>query len=209
MLSSPLFLLVIPRAQFGVLEAGNKKYASFAALGWVGVLAVFAGVLGEPSRLPKTSKELLALIALLIFLPVSVAGYERETRIWQWFSDRNWEFAAAALLRINQLEALESIYFLPPFPHGGVAHYVDLLGPTGRELFAQFPYRWGTDGKAVLDRMVETTCKGSVQYVNGVPMAERVQEFDAAGNPATIGGWTWIDQDRAPADTIIAVGLCE
>lgn len=43
------------RAQFGLLEGASKKYASFAALGWLGVLAVAIGLLqdtwiGRPLR---------------------------------------------------------------------------------------------------------------------------------------------------------------
>ena len=77
------------RAQFGILEGASKKYSSFAALGWLGVLALATGVADHIWQTRKSGWPAMALLLLLV--PLSTLGYFRETRIWQKMIDRTTE----------------------------------------------------------------------------------------------------------------------
>ena len=190
----------LSRAQFGVLEAGNKKYASFAALGWVGSLAIYVALLRAWFASRTLVAEIVALVPLLFLLPLSAIGFERETRLWAKETNRVQEAATAVLLGVNT-PALKDIYQ----PPDDIADYVKFTEPLNRGVFAQFTYRWGEDAGPALARMHATTCRGSAQDLTPVPPEERGGVFHTPGTPAKISGWTWMDSDHAPAPTVIAV----
>jgi hypothetical protein len=190
----------ISRAQFGVLEGGSKKYASFAALGWVGSFAIYVALLRARFASRAFAVEATSLVVLLLLLPLSAIGFGRETRLWQKGVDRNWEAATAVLFKVNT-SALQDIYQ----PPADIANYVKFVEPLNRGVFAEFPYRWGQDAAALLQKMHATTCRGSAQQLTPLGSADRVSVFDAPGTPAKISGWTWMDSDHAPARMVIAV----
>lgn len=190
----------LSRAQFGLLEGGNKKYASFAALGWVGCLAIYISLLRAWFVSWSIAVEAVSVVALLLLVPLSAIGFEREARLWQKETERNWEAAIAVLLKVNT-PALNDIY-QPPTE---IADYVRFVDPLNRGVFAQFRYRWGDDAPQAFARMRATTCRGSAQDLMPIPSADRPNVFDANGAPMKMNGWAWIESDHAPAATVIAV----
>ncbi len=189
----------VARAHIGVLEGGSKKYSSFSVLGWVGALAIYVALLRARFAAPRLVTEAVAMVALLVLLPLTVMGFDRETRLWAKGADRNWEAATAVLLKVNA-PALQDI----DQPPEDVAEFVKYAEPLKREIFAQLPYRWGEDIAPMLARMHATTCRGSAQDLT-VISGDLPHVFDEPGSPATMSGWTWMDGDKAPAPTVIAV----
>jgi hypothetical protein len=189
------------RVQFGIMEAGNKKYASFAALGWVGVLAVFTGVSWEFFPHWRTVSGWFYMAVLVLLLPISATAYNRETHIWQKFSERNWEAAIAAVYKINMRDPLFNISHTP----AEIASYVRYAEMANSGAFAQFRYKWGDDAPTIFSQMSDVHCRGSAQDVTVIPVVDRENVFDVPGTPAMIRGWSWMDQDFSPAQTVLAV----
>lgn len=189
------------RASYGILEAASKKYASFAALGWVGVLAVAAGALSELRCSQRMLKESLLLVALLVLVPLTVAGYDRETRLWQKWRETNWESALAVFLQINDRDRLHA---LDENEHE-VGRYVAFAEPRGVGIFSYFPFRWGDNATAFLAARREVSCRGEVESVSSIDAAHLTDVFDVKGFARTIAGWTWMNGEQRPASTIIAV----
>ncbi len=187
------------RAQFGILEGASKKYASFAALGWLGVLAVFTGVARQ--RLPFLSRPEAPVLALLlaIVLPLSTLGYLRETRIWEKMIDRNWEASLAVFLHIDDESRLHDIYT----NDSELVKYVGFIEPKGRAIFSYFPFRWGDDVNTVLAPRRATECRGMVERLDPVPSQDVASAFHSTGTPASISGWTWMTKDHGPPETIV------
>ncbi|MCE3589908.1 hypothetical protein LXJ59_25285, partial [Escherichia coli] len=79
------------RAQFGIIEAGNKKYSSFASLGLIAALIIITSVVRERRALrDERTLQPVYVVLLLLLIPMSYAGYIRETEIWQKASERSW-----------------------------------------------------------------------------------------------------------------------
>lgn len=191
----------VSRAHFGVLEGGSKKYASFAALGWVGSLAIYVALLRAWAGSRLLAAEAAPIVALLLLLPLGAVGYERETRLWAKETDRVWEAAIAVAFEVNSAAAMQDIYQPPE----DIADYVKIVKPLGRGVFANLRFHWGQDLAPLLQKMHATTCRGSAQDLTPIPEGDQAKVFDAPGTPAKISGWTWMDSDRAPAPMVIAV----
>jgi hypothetical protein len=189
------------RAQFGILEAANKKYASFAALGWLGLLAVCVGIADERIGRHRWAPTCVFTAFLGVMIPLSVLGYARETRIWQKMIDRNWEDGLAVFLHINDAARLNEIYV----EKSGLAEYVGYIEPRGRSIFAYFPFRWGDDASSVLDALSPTGCRSEVETLDPIAKRDLTDLFQEPGTAVTISGWAWMDADRAPPGTVIAV----
>lgn len=189
------------RAQFGLLEGASKKYASFAALGWLGVLAVVAGLLREHAKTRPWLMESMLLATLLVLLPFSISGSNHEFRIWQKWREQNWEAALAVFLQVNggdQLHALDE-------NSSDIREYVDVTQAHNAGIFSYFRFRWGDGATTVLASRKEISCRGEVETATPIAPPQLVDVFSAKGTPLTITGWTWMDDDHAPAATIIAV----
>jgi len=188
------------RAQFGILEGASKKYASFAALGWVGVLAVFTGILRERLTWGRSEAPVFALF-LAIVLPLSAAGYMRETRIWEKEIDRTWEASLAVFLHVDDRAYLQDVYTDEP----QLRQYIGYVEPRKRGIFSYFPFRWGDDAKIVLATRRPANCRGGVERVDPIPAQALTHLFQSPGTPEIISGWAWMDKDHEPPETIIAV----
>ena len=189
------------RSQFGVLEASNKKYASFAALGLVGFLAISIGVALESVRLRPLTLPVLFSAFLLFLLPVSFLGYEREGRIWQKMVDRNWEAASAIFSKVGHRAALREIYTDEP----SLVEYVGYIEPRGRSIFSRYTFRWGDSINDELGRRRETACRSEVQSLDQISPTDLTDVFHMPGKSMTMLGWTWMTTERAPSETVVAV----
>jgi hypothetical protein len=189
------------RAQFGVLEAANKKYASFAGLGWLGVLAVAAGIAREKIRVFGRPEAPIFALLLGCILPLSISGYARETRLWQKMIDRNWEASLAVFLHVNDRNRLLDLYT----DEAQLREYVSYIEPNGRGIFSYFSFRWGDDAKKFVAVRRPTSCRGAIERLDPIPNAALTRLFDAPGVPFVIAGWAWMDRDHAPPMTVIAV----
>jgi len=189
------------RAQFGILEGANKKYASFAALGWVGTAAVASGVTYQLLPRFRTSGLWPVVVVYLVVLPLTVSGHSLEPRIWAKFIARNWEAASAVLAHVDARGPLGSLYN----DDNGLREYVGFIEPRRRGLFAQFPLQWGEDGAAFLAARVETPCRGEVEMANPIPAQDRTEIFRSQGVPLIVSGWSWMERDHGPAQFVIAL----
>jgi hypothetical protein len=189
------------RAQFGILEAANKKYASFAALGWLGVLAVFSGMARHRLSFSRRPEIAAFAVMLTLLLPLAALGYARETRLWQKAIDRNWEASLVAFLQINDRNRLGDLYT----EESGLGEYLGYIAPKGRSIFSRFPFRWGDDAKGFLAAHQKTDCRGEVETLNPIAASALTTLFQVPGTPVSISGWAWMDEDRQPPGTIIAV----
>ncbi|MEA2741138.1 MAG: hypothetical protein QOH05_4445 [Acetobacteraceae bacterium] len=189
------------RADFGILEAANKKYASFAALGWLGVLAVYTGIARQRWTSPSQRETPVFALLLAVLLPLSIAGYTRETRIWQKMIDRNWEASLALFLHVNDRNHLHDVYT----DESEIGKYVDFIEPRGRGIFSYFPFRWGDDAKPLLAVRLPTECRGVVERLDPIPAQDLTNVFPSPGTPMSTAGWAWMAQDHAPPETVIAV----
>jgi hypothetical protein len=188
------------RAEFGILEGANKKYASFAALGWVGVLAIFTGIVREQLTGAWSDTPVFASF-LAIVLPLSTLGYMRETRIWQKEIDRTWEGGLAVFLHINDPTYLHDIYT----DESELRKYIVYVEPRKRGIFSYFPFRWGDEAKIVLATRRPMGCRGVVERVDPIPAQDLTHIFQSPGTPEVISGWAWMDKNHEPPETIIAV----
>jgi hypothetical protein len=189
------------RAQFGILEGASKKYASFAGLGWLGVLAVFTGVVRERFAFLSRPETPVFALLLAVVLPLSTLGYMRETRIWQKMIDRNWEASLAVFLHVNDQVRLHDIYT----DESELVKYVGYIEPKGRAIFSYFPFRWDDDAKIVLARRRPAECRGVVERFDPLPAQDLTNDFQSPGTAVSMSGWTWMTEDHAPPETIIAV----
>jgi len=190
------------RAQFGILEAANKKYASFAALGWLGVLAVASGVARHLLQgLGRRTEMAVFALALAVVLPLGALGYTRETRIWHKAIDRVGEAGIAAFLQINDRNQLRNLYTEEP----GLGEYLDYVSISGRALFSHFPFRWGDSGKAFLTARRKVDCLGEIEALTSIPASDLTSLFQAPGSPVSISGWAWMNEDRGPPALIFVI----
>lgn len=190
------------RAQFGILEAGNKKYSSFACLGLIAALMIVTSILKDR----ETHRSWIALRRLYVFvllflIPMSYVGYLRETEIWQKASERSWEAAIGVVMKINSRPIKESI----ASPLDEFERYVNQVEPSGLGPFSSIEYHWGQNLSPVLASMSQTECRGSFEMITAIPESEKQQYFEVTGYPATIGGWSWIPATRSPATTVVAI----
>ncbi len=186
----------------GILEAANKKYASFAALAWAGALMILIGAV----RAEKFPQARSAGIAIMLFLivPLSWIGQDREIHIWAKATDGNWEAALAAFLSVNDEYFLQRLYQIP------YQSEIDVLvnrylEPNDLGIFSYYPFRWGNDIKTYMERSDAAVCKGTIDMVQQVPAADIVKVFDAPGTIYRLQGWSWLEQARAPARDIIMI----
>jgi len=187
------------RATTGLLEAANKKYASFAALGWVGVLAILVGICRQTSKTSLSTNLVLAGFAALV-LPLSLSAYPRETRVWQKMIDRNWEAVSAAAMGVNAKIWLPELYT----DGQNLKAYLDFVEPKRRGLYSFFPFRWGDDVKTVLASRFEVRCRsqvGTLDLINPVDLAD---VFQGPGKAAKVSGWTWMTDEHAVPQMIVA-----
>ena len=188
----------LSRAQFGALEAVNKKYASYAALGSGRRAVVAIDWLRAWARTRERALDLVGVALLVVLLSLTAATYSRETRIWRKATERNWEAATALAMQVDAPQ-LKDIYTEPE----RLKDYLAYVEPHDRGVYAQLPFRWGEKASALLAKKRETTCRGSAEDVLVVPPGDRVAAFGAPGTPAQIRGWAWMD--RAGAAYVIAV----
>lgn len=189
------------RLQFGVLEGTNKKYASFAGLGWLGVLAVAIGLARDRFTRFRWAETAVYGAMLAVLLPLTVMGYFRETAIWERMADANWENALAAFMQVNDRDRLHGINN----DDVEFAQYLTAISSRNSGIFSYFSFRWGDKAGGVLGSLRETECRGSIESLDSIPEAYRANLFQVPGTPATMSGWAWIDKDHAPALTVIAV----
>lgn len=185
----------------GILDAANKKYASTAALGWVAVLMIVTGVLRELLHDSRRANLTAIAAALLIVLPLSWTGLERETRIWRKITERNWEAGLASLLKVNDGRYLAALYR----PNSDLGELIGYLDSANRAVFSYYPFRWGDDARSLFADRQPTNCHSEVERLDPVPASGLTNVFQSPGTPVTISGWAWMDNDRAPPKTVIAV----
>ena len=191
----------ISRAQFGFLEAGNKKYASFAALGFVGVLAIACGYFRQTAKGSSWAQSATFFVILALLLPASVVGYGRETRLWQRLIERNWEAASAVFSKVGRIDILRELYG----QEVGLVEYVGFVEPRDRSIFSYFAFRWGDDISAFLAGRREVPCRSEVSSFDPLPVVDFVNVFGVTGQPMSMTGWTWMTEDEAPPSFVIAL----
>lgn len=195
------FAAGLSRAQFGILEAANKKYASFAALGSVGVLAIASGVVRDLFESRAWSRSVLFASMLVVVLPMATFGYARETRIWQKMIERNWEAASAVFAKVGHRDVLRNLYT----EESSLTEYIGYIESRGRGIFSYFPFRWGDDIEGVLAQRREVRCRSEVQTIDRVSATDLTDVFRVPGTPVSISGSTWMTDDRAPPATVVAL----
>ncbi|WP_288193328.1 hypothetical protein [uncultured Phyllobacterium sp.] len=190
------------RAQFGIIEAGNKKYSSFASLGLIAALIIITSVVRE-RRAVRDERTLqpVYVVLLLLLIPMSYAGYIRETEIWQKASERSWEAAAAVVMNINSQSVMGGV----SSPAADIVNYTKFAEPKGLGPFNLIGYRWGQDFSSVMQHMTQTQCRGSFESIHAIPADDKQEIFKIGGSPAIIGGWSWISASKSPASTVVAV----
>ncbi|EIF28183.1 hypothetical protein BCh11DRAFT_03565 [Burkholderia sp. Ch1-1] len=191
----------LARAQFGILEAANKKYASFAGLGWLGVYAVASGVLFDASERRRRFEGATMVIALAIMLSFALSGLNHEMRLWEKARNRNWESALAGFMQINDRNEIR----LLDENEIEAAQYMQFAREHNLGIFSYFPFRWGDSAPAFLAARSESSCRGGVETVGSIPNNQSEKIFDVPGTPVTISGWAWMTDDHSPARTVIAV----
>jgi hypothetical protein len=189
------------RAQFGIEAATDKKYASFAALGWVGCFLIALAVAREIFGAASAAAAVLITAAYAVMLPLSAAAQSRETLIWGNFRERNWNAAMAAFTGVPDRETLQDIYPDPPSVH----EYIDDLELRGRSIFARYPFRMGEPSAAALGHRREVPCRSEVEDVHILPQSDIASPLRRPGSPVKIHGWTWMTTAQQPADAVVVV----
>ncbi len=189
------------RAQFGLLEGASKKYASFAALGWAGVAAVCEGLRREWAAKRPASKAWLTLALLVIFVPFAVSGWNHEPRLWAKWREQNWEAALAVFVQANDADSMHAL----DEDKDDIRVYANYAQQLNTNVFSYFPFRYGDTVERALGSRHETACRGQVDGVQSIPAQQLTDVFQVPGSVGRISGWTWIDADHAPAQTVIAV----
>lgn len=190
----------LARAQFGILEALNKKYASFSALSWIGTCAVLSGVAFNAHGPRRRFVPASMAIALVLVLALTLSGADREERLWAKARNTTWEAALAGFVQVNDRDELH----LLDDREGEVPEYMSYAGARNIGVFSYFPFRIGDDAAAFLVARKETSCKGEVESASPIG-ANSPRYFDVEGSPAAIAGWAWMTDEHKPATTVIAV----
>ncbi|HTZ35213.1 MAG TPA: hypothetical protein VMB84_04255 [Stellaceae bacterium] len=188
------------RLQFGLMEAATRKYASFAALAWVGALMVAAGAVRQKWGPRHALNALPVAAVLLVVLPLSLIGYRRETLIWRYAADRSWEDAVAAFVHVDDKQFLAGIFSPPP----ALREYIDDLERHGNGVFSLYRFRWGDDVAPLLRGRIMVPCLGVAETPVLLQPADRDGMFDDPGARFRISGWSWFD-GAGPAATLVAV----
>lgn len=188
------------RVQFGVLEAANKKYASFAALAWLGATAIICGVLSDIRSIRSYFSLVPLFSSFLVVLYLSIIGYPRETKIWSKYVDVNREAATALVSAVGASAPLRELYV----EEAGLQRYFDFIETRWRGPFAHFPTRWGQDVTVFLARLREEACRGEVEMATPWPAENRTDVFSRTGTPISISGWAFMGEDRAPPAFVLA-----
>ena len=190
------------RVGFGILEGANKKYASFAALGWLGAIAISVGVVQEMSRTRvNTALTIFYIFLAAVLFPMTIYSGQSEMRIWQKASDRSAESSIAVLLKINSAAHLHDLFPDPP----AAADYFRDIEQRNLSVFSRYPVRWGADATKFLARYKQSSCKGEVERFDPIAPTDLSQVFDVPGTPFTMRGWAWMTDSRSPASFVIAV----
>jgi hypothetical protein len=185
--------------QFGLAEAATKKYASLAALGWVGVLMIAVGGVRQRFGPGHPLNAVPIAGALLVVLPLSAIGYRRETLIWQYAADRSTEDAMAAFVHVDDAQFLPGIFSPPP----ALLEYLEDLETHGNGVFSRFPFRWGDDIKPFLASLKKATCRGAVDPPVLLRAGDLNGMFPDPGARFRVSGWSWLDR-YGPAATVVA-----
>ncbi|QYY30225.1 hypothetical protein K2O51_22905 [Cupriavidus pinatubonensis] len=190
----------LARAQFGILEALNKKYASFASMAWLGTYAVLSGVLldkGSPFR--RLAPESM-VSALAIMVALTLTGASREERLWEKARNGTLEAALAGFVQVNNRDAVRALddreSEVPEYMHHARAHNLGV--------YSYFPFRMDDDASLFFSTRQETSCRGEVEAMNPVS-ADSPRYYDVPGGSASISGWAWMSNEHKPATTVIAV----
>ena len=185
----------------GIPEGANKKYASFAALGWLGVFMIGAGLARTYwAARPLAWRQAPLWGAMLVMLPFVAAGAAREEALWQKWIDRDWENAMAIFTEVDSLGAFVGIYSAPM---SELAPYREFILSKQQSIFAHYDFRMG-DGieKATVWR-VAVPCLGKVEVKATLPEDDKAHVFSAPGTAAILTGWTWLVKDNAPATDVV------
>jgi hypothetical protein len=191
----------VSRAQFGLLEAGSKKYSSFTALAWVGVVLTALAYVRDLYPGNAWLAGIPARVLLVVLVPLTVIGYQRETRIWEKQVDRIRESALAVFMHVNDRDRLNSLLF----DHNRLGSYVADIETKNRSIFAKFPFRWGDDAGRAIGRRQKSSCRSQVERLDAIPPADRTDIFEDAGVPMAALGWTWMLEENAVPQSVIAV----
>ncbi|MFL6796339.1 MAG: hypothetical protein ACJ8F3_02890 [Xanthobacteraceae bacterium] len=190
------------RAQFGILEGASRKYASFAALGWLGTMAIICGVtrdlVGRYGLAITVTPLTLIAAAIVAF---SLSAQWREPLIWQKAIDRNWEAALAVFIHVNARDRLADLYT----EWEPLAEFVNYIESTNRSIFARFPFRHGDSAAQFLSTRAEAACKSEVETFGPIPEPDGSPVFTDPGRAVSFSGWTWMTEERGPPQAVIAV----
>ncbi|KVK73915.1 hypothetical protein [Burkholderia ubonensis] len=190
----------LARAQFGILEALNKKYASFASMAWLGTYAVLSGVLldkASPFR-RFMSESMVATFAVMIALTLTGAG--REERLWEKARNSTWEAALAGFAQVNNRDAVHAL----DDRESEVPEYMRYAHARNLGVYSYFPFRMDDDASRFFATRQETSCRGEVEAVSPVS-TDSPHYYDVPGSSASISGWAWMSDEHKPATTVIAV----
>ena len=189
------------RSQFGVEAASDKKYASFAALSWVGCLVLAIALARESPRLMRPFAAGVVLASYLVVLPASIVALDREEGIWGDFMNRNWLAATAVFAGVGDRYALQAIYSEPPL----LLEYATDIETRGRGVFARYSFRMGDPLSAITARAVEVPCRSEVEGVDAVQGDDLAYPVKVQATPLKVRGWTWMTSLREPADAVVVV----
>ncbi|MEX3967949.1 hypothetical protein AB4Y42_38100 [Paraburkholderia sp. EG286B] len=190
----------LARAQFGILEALNKKYASFSALSWIGACAVLSGVAFNTQGPRRRFIPASIATALVLVLAFTLHGANREERLWAKARNATWEAALAGFVQVNDRDELHML----DDRESEVPEYMHYASARNISVFSYFPFRIGDDAGSFLAARKEISCKGEVESVSPISK-NSPRYFDVAGSPAAIAGWAWMTDEHKPATTVIAV----
>ena len=115
--------------------------------------------------------------------------------------ERNWEAASAVFVKVNKKDWLHDLYG----EDSGLSQYAGFIEPRGRSIFSYFSFRWGDDVKVALAGRTEGPCRAVVHSIDAIPQTDLGAIFKAPGTPASMSGWTWMEEDRSPPTSVIAV----
>ncbi|AHJ62103.1 Hypothetical protein GbCGDNIH3_7185 [Granulibacter bethesdensis] len=188
----------LARSQFGILEALNKKYASFAVMSWLGFYVMISGILLHKKNIRYFL--IFTLISSLMIITLTLSSLGREERIWSKANDMLWESALAGFSKINYHDEVRNMDNIDQ----DIIDYFQYAEVHNLGVFSYFPFRIGDNAQAFLTARKETGCRGEVEKITPVP-AQSFKYFDVSGSPASIEGWAWMNDENKPATTVIAV----
>ncbi|WP_321900112.1 hypothetical protein [Paraburkholderia heleia] len=191
----------LARAQYGIVSGAlTKKYASFAALAWLGFYAVVAGVLFQANKSRRQFVPASMLAAFAVMLSFTLLTLDREEQLWKKSRDTAWEAALVGFVQINDQGELRQM----DVNEKEAAEYMEYAKQHNLGVFAYFPFRIGDDASVFFATRTETACRSEVQRVTAMT-GQSTRYFDVVGAPAIISGWAWMTDERKPATTVIAV----